>query len=408
MSREEKTYPQNILCGPFKYRLFKPYVPKEKAMALLGECLETGWIGEGPRVKEFESLVGGFVGNDRITAVNSGTSALEMALNFTKTEGRDTCITTPMTCMATTIAILNAGLKPYFIDIDPTTGLLSAEALLGVPADIVGRTAAVMTVHWGGSTANMSALGAASKQLDLPLIEDAAHALGSETPSTDCGTGGDIAVVGGLNTLSDFTCFSFQAIKHVTTGDGGAVTFRHEKDWLRSKPYKWFGIPRDERVEHILGHSSYDITEAGRKWQMNDIAASIGIASFGELDENLSGRRAVADVYDSIIPEIKEAGEGIDFPVRVRTSAGSSYWLYTILVKDPYSFSEGMRALGIEVSNVHVRNDSYSVTDPYTGGRLELAGLDYFSDHAMCIPIGPWITTEDAEFIANAAMKHGR
>jgi dTDP-4-amino-4,6-dideoxygalactose transaminase len=260
-----------------------------------------------------------------------------------------------------------------------------------------------MTVHWGGNTDNMSALGAATKELGLRLIEDAAHAFGSVTPST----GESTAIVGGLDTLSDFTCFSFQAIKHVTTGDGGAITFRHKKDWNRSKPFKWFGIPRAERVEHILGHSSYDITEAGRKWQMNDIAASIGVTSFAGLETNLAGRRAAAEVYDELIPEITEASEEIDFPVRVRTSAGSAYWLYTILVKDPYRFSEKMRSKSIEVSNVHVRNDSYSVTDKYTNGRLDLAGLNFFSAHAMSIPIGPWISTDDARFIAKAALEFG-
>lgn len=381
--------------------MFKPSVPKERAMELIGHCLDTGWIGEGPKVKEFEKLISDRIDNKFFTAVNSGTSALEMALTFCKTtEGRDIVITTPMTCMATTIAILNVGLRPYYVDIDPLTGLLSPEALVAVPHDIVKRSAAIMTVHWGGGTINMAGVGDFANRNGIMIVEDGAHAMGSLTPAK----GGKSAVVGGWNGYGDFTCFSFQAIKHITTADGGGIAFKHKKHWERSKPFKWFGIPRDEREEHILGHSSYDIIEAGRKWQMNDIAASIGIASFSDFERNLERRRAVAGIYDSHFPEV--SGEG-EFPVRVKTSPGSAYWLYTLLVRDPYHFSESMRAEGIEVSNVHVRNDAYTVTDSYTGGRLKMAGLDYFSHHAICIPIGPWISDSDAGEIAAAAVKYG-
>ncbi len=401
MHPERKEYSQKILCGPFKHRLFKPYVPKAPAMKLLEDCLTTGWIGEGPKVKEFEGLISGFIDNKFVTAVNSGTSAIEMALTFCKTTpGRDIVLTTPMTCMATTVAILNTGLKPYFVDIDPFTGLLSPEALRALPSGIIERAAALMTVHWGGSTLNMAGVSAFADEHGIMVVEDAAHAMGSSTASKD---GGE-ALVGGWNALGDFTCFSFQAIKHVTTGDGGGVVFKHKKSFERSKPFKWFGIPRDERREHILGHSSYDITEAGRKWQLNDIAASIGIASFGELGENLARRRAVAAIYDEHFPEVTAEGE---FPTRPLSSRNSSYWLYTVFVRDPYSFSESMRSEGVEVSNVHVRNDAYSVTDEFTGGRLKMAGLDYFSEHAMCIPIGPWISDDDATLIAETAKKYG-
>ncbi|MEK6765497.1 MAG: DegT/DnrJ/EryC1/StrS family aminotransferase [Planctomycetota bacterium] len=403
MHSERKEYPVEILRGPFKYSLFKPFVPKKKALELLEECFDSGWIGEGPKVKEFERHICEVVDNKYFTALNSGTSALEMALTFCKTipQEKDIVITTPMTCMATTIAILNVGLKPYFVDIDPFTGLLSPLALEGIPGNIKEKAAALVTVHWGGNTINIVGLSEFANKHGIMIVEDAAHALGSTTHALD----GDSAIVGGWNAPGDFTCFSFQAIKHVTTGDGGGVSFKHKKHWERSKPFKWFGIPRDERKEHILGHSSYDIIEAGRKWQMNDIAASIGIASLSDFKRNLERRRKVAAIYDDYFPVITKKG---DFPVSVITSPGSSYWLYTILVRDPYHFSESMRAQEIEVSNVHVRNDNYSVTDGFTGGRLKMPGLDYFSEHAMCIPIGPWITDDDASFIAKKALQFGK
>lgn len=401
MHPARKDYPEELLVGPFKYRLFKPFVPKEKALKLIEECLDSGWIGEGPKVKIFEGLISEIIDNKFITAVNSGTSALEMGLAFCRNDpARDLAVTTPMTCMATTIAILNAGLKPYFVDIDPFTGLLSPEALDEVPASVLERAAVLVTVHWGGSTANLEGISSFADRNGLLILEDAAHSLGSATASCNDAP----ALVGGWNALADFTCFSFQAIKHVTTADGGAITFKHEKHWERSKPYKWFGIPRDERREHILGHMAYDIVEAGRKWQMNDIAASIGIASVGQFGHNLERRRSLAAVYDRALPEVTKRGE---FPTRVVSSPNSSYWLYSVFVKDPYFFSERMRSQGIEVSNVHVRNDAYRVTDPYTGGRLKMPGLDYFSEHAMCIPIGPWISDEDAAFIAEKVVEFG-
>lgn len=243
---------------------FKPFVPKE-SIARVVKTLKTSWIGgDGPRVKEFESEIAKIIKNKNVLAVNSGTSALQLALRLAGVRGGEV-ISTPMTCFATNAAIVAEGATPVWVNIDPETGNVDPNE---IARHITKKTKAIMVVHWGDSPAELDSIGKIALNYNLPVIEDAAQALGSEYGGSPIGS------------HSDFVAFSFQAIKIINTADGGLLATKKESDAKRGKLLRWYGVDREERVwDKGYAFWEYPISEVGYKMQMTDINASIGLGA---------------------------------------------------------------------------------------------------------------------------------
>lgn len=328
--------------------------------------LQSGFVAQGKKVEEFEEALIPWFGRKPIT-VNSGTSALTLALRLANVKG-GRVITTPMTCSATNLAILAAGAEPVWADVDPRTGLIDPESVARRMDDYYGYGAsikAVMAVDWGGQPADYDSLRGAAIAMDVPIIEDAAHAFGSEYKGVPTGS------------VADYTCFSFQAIKHLTTGDGGALTTLMG-DERRAKTLRWFGIDREAETKEFRGE--IDVEEWGYKFHMNDIAATIGLANLSIVNGILARHMAHAMAYDANLDERF-----------IRTAPSydhiGSWWIYTILLPDRDTrdaFKEWMASRGVQVSQVHWRNDTLSVFRPYQ--RDDLPGVDEFSDRMICLP----------------------
>src|SRR3989344_5102343 len=355
------------------HKVFMPSNVKE-IINPLEEVFKSGWIGEGPKVREFENLIGNFIGNNKVTALNNCTSALHMALRLSNIKQGDEVISTPMTCTATNIPILHTGAKIIWADINPKTGNIDSES---IKKKITDKTKAIMIVHWGGYPCDLDEINEIAREKGIRIIEDAAHAIGSLYKKKMVGN------------HSDFACYSFQAIKHITTGDGGIIACKNKEDYERTRLLKWYGIPRETRKPSILGHPEYDILEAGYKFHMNDISAAIGLAQFKYLEKNIAIRRRNAKIYDELShPKLKLCETKMD--------RNSAYWLYTLLVKDRIDFIKKLASKGIEASVVHIRNDSYSIFKDVDNKNLP--GLDEFSSKMICIPVGHWVSEEDAQF----------
>ncbi|MBS3125467.1 DegT/DnrJ/EryC1/StrS family aminotransferase [Candidatus Woesearchaeota archaeon] len=200
--------------------------------------------------------------------VNSGTAAVHLALDIAGVGPGDEVITTSLTCAATNHAILMQYAKPVFADVQYDTGNIDPE---DIEHRITPKTKAVLVVHWAGYPCDMDEINAIAKKHNLPVIEDAAHAMGASYKGKPMGT------------ISDFTCFSLQAIKHITTGDGGILCTNNIQDYQKGIRRRWFGIDRNHRIPSVLGHADYDIVERGFKYHMNDIAAAIGLAQLPDL-----------------------------------------------------------------------------------------------------------------------------
>lgn len=342
--------------------------------------LHSGYVAEGPKVKEFEDALWPMIGN--AIAVNSGTSALTLALIASDVQPGSIVISTPMTCTATNLPILSLGGKIVWSDVSPYTGNVTLakikEAYNSLTEVSKRKLAAIMVTDWGGlPPQDMAEIAAFAHRHGAKLIEDAAHAF-----STQSGE-------------ADFTCFSFQAIKHLTTGDGGAIV---TAPWLdlevheRIKKLRWFGIDRtagfkDSRIDQ-------DIYEVGYKFHMNDIAATIGLSNLANIGNVLHRHETVAEYYN----------EGLS-PYFYRTfdATESACWLYTVRLpnKDRRdAFIRYMKSEGVTVSQVHKRNDDYAV---FGGRQNNLTGLNDFADRMVCLPCHAALTPGQVDRVITLA-----
>ena len=363
---------------------FKVYM-NPKAERLVGDVLNSGYIGQGEKVEEFESLLKIYLEFDYGLTVNSGTSALMLALKLAGVNPGDYVISTPMTCSATNEAIVIMGAHIIWADVDQYGNIdpLDVDELIQdhTSLGVMGNIKALMAVDWGGLPCDYdhlrSILGG-----KIPIIEDAAHAyLATYKSESLPKTGGD------------FVCYSFQAIKHLTCGDGGFLVCPNQETYERGKLLRWFGL---DRTSSDAMRCRQDISEPGYKFHMNDISASIGIANIHDAQWVVSAHTANAEFYDrefagmSLLPEWPEDRE-------------SANWIYTIHVPHPLIFEEGMKKRGIGVSQVHMRNDAYTFLKDY---KTDLPQLDKFFEDMVCIPVGWWLSHSDRERIVQEVKQY--
>ena len=359
--------------------LFKVHMP-DSVFGPLFRVLTSGYIGQGPAVDEFERLLQPWLGSKHILTMNSGTSALTLALRLAGVQPGDEVISTPMTCTATNVPILALGGKIVWADINPTTGNIDPES---IRKKITPRTKAIMVVHWGGYPAELTPINLIAHQHGLKVIEDAAHAFGANYEDRQIGS------------HSDFVCFSFQAIKHLTTVDGGALTCKSPQDFERGRLLRWYGINRngprtDFRCEE-------DVKEFGYKFHMNDVCATIGIEQLKHVSSILIAHRNNAVVYHNELANVP----GLRLPPRDRFRIGS-YWLYTVRASRRLDFMRAMKAAGITVSQVHARNDSHTM---FAESRCPLPGVDEFYSEQVSIPVGWWLTHAQLQFIVDTIRR---
>ena len=355
--------------------MFRPYVT-QGARERVRQVLASGWIGQGPVVKEFEQKFQQMLQVSNAVAVNSGTSALHLALSCAGIGRADEVITTAQTFMATSHVVLQNGAQPVFADVQYLTGNID-------PADIehriTQRTKAILPVHWGGYPCDMGEITEIATRHRLTVIEDAAHSIGATYHGRSIGA------------LSRFTCFSFQAIKHVTTGDGGMLTARDAADYNQAMRRRWFGIDRDHRQRSVLGEPQWNVTEVGFKYHMNDIAAAMGVEHLAELPAMLDQRRRFARIYR----EGLSAVPGVTL-FEARADRESAHWLFDIHVEHREGFIRMLKAKGVEASVVHRRIDRSSV---FGGLRDDLSALKKFDESHVALPIHNSLTDEEIYYV---------
>lgn len=340
--------------------LMQPYVTDEMRVAVR-EVLETRWIGEGPKVKEFERDFSSFIVGGRASlAVGSCTDALHLAYLLSDIQLGDEVIAPLFTCTATNIPLLYCGAKLRFCDVE--YGSLNMD-----PAHarqlITGRTKAIVVVHYGGAPVHPDLFN-----LGVPVIEDCAQALGAN-----------------VGTRGQFACYSFQAVKHIPTGDGGMLVLP-EALKVKAKRMRWFGIDREAK---FAGTWENDIREVGFKYQMTDIAAAMGIAGLNTLRSQIEHRRALRAAYISGLDDIG----GIDV---IDKDPESACWLCTVEVEQRADFRKKLASEGIESDQTHYRNDRYSIFKAFRG---EFPNMDAIDSKYLCIPLHMGMSIEDVERI---------
>ena len=374
------------------YPLFKVHIPINDALNEIKTVFESGYINEGLQVSKFKDLLSDYLNEQNLVLTNSCTSALTIALKAAGVNSDSEVITSPMTCVATNTPILNLGATVVWADIDPTSGSISA---LDVVEKITDRTRAIVYVDWAGNPAEIEKLYEIGKTNGIKVIQDAAHAFGAKWNGKS------------VSKFADFTCYSFQAIKHLSTGDGGLLVCSDPVDFELAKKLKWFGYDRDatkdEKGEWKGQRWDADIEdgEVGYKFNMNNINASIGISQMKHIDRILSKHKQNASIY---IEEFKDFG--LITCLSLPSKAESVYWIFTLLVKlsevKRDLLLEKLNLIGIGAGLVHLPNDIYSAFKSFN---TELPGVRIFSSTQISIPCGWWLEEKDCYFIADSVKK---
>lgn len=308
--------------------------------------------------------------------VHSGTAALHIALLLLNIGPGDEVISTPMTSEPTNTTIALTGARIVWADVDPETGLLDPKS---VRSKITEKTKAIMLVHYAGMVCNMNEFNKIANEFNIPVIEDAAHALGSKYNGKIVGSN------------SRFTCYSFQAIKQMTTVDGGAISFTNEEDVAPARKLRWFGLDKNvSRMEN-------DITRAGYKYGMNNVTATIGQIQLKYTPQVLDRYISNGKFYDEKLKGIS----GITL-VPYYKDTEPSYWLYTMKVENRDSFCKMMADNGITASPLHHRSDTHSV---FAESRCALPNMDDWYSKFVHIPCGWWIGEEERNHIVNVIRK---
>jgi dTDP-4-amino-4,6-dideoxygalactose transaminase len=357
------------------------------------DSLKSGWITTGPKVKRFEENFGKYVGADFTVALSSATAGLHLTLLALGIKEGDEIITTPMTFASTVSICILCGARPVLVDIEP--GTLNID-VAQIRAKITPQTRAIIPVHFAGQSCDMEPVFALAKEFGLTVIEDAAHAAGTEYKGKRIGS------------LESISIFSFHPNKNMTTGEGGMVCTADETLAEEISLLKFHGMSREAWKRFAAsGTPNYDIVLPGFKYNMMDIQAAIGIHQLPKLDGFIDRRKELAEYYNNAFADVPE----LALPAYAPYEQRHAWHLYTPLVRieklaiDRDRFMEELKKLNIG-SGLHYKaihhHSWYRENLPQPAGALPHA--DYASDRILSLPLFPRMTDSDAADVV-AAVK---
>ena len=362
-----------------------PYITEDEINVVI-EVLKSGWLSMGYKTLEFENKFAKYIGSKHAVATNSCTSALFLSLKVLGIKKGDEVITTPFTFAATANVIVHCGAKPVFVDIEEETYNINADK---IEEKITDKTKAIIAVHYGGQPADMKKIMKIAREYDLKVIEDAAHAVGSEYEK-----GKKVGSFGNL------TCFSFYATKPMTTGEGGMITLNSDDLNEELRILRLHGISRDAWKRYLeMDNWYYEVIEAGYKFNPTDISSAIGLEQLKKLDWMNERRKEIAEYYNEHL-------QGLDIICpRVDSNVKSSYHLYPIRLinYDRNEFIKKMAQNGIGTSvhfiPLHLM-PFYRKRYGYKRGDFPVTEKVF--ENIVSLPIYPQLTEKQLEFIVKS------
>jgi len=366
---------------------FLPFSRPSISRAAIDEvvaCLESGWITTGPRVKKFEDALQAYLGAPHVLALANATAGLHLALLALDLQPGDEVITTPMTFAATLNMIVLAGGTPVLVDVEPHTYNMDVAR---VTAAITSRTRALLPVHFAGLPVDLDPLYALAAKHGLRVLEDAAHAIGTEYKGKRIGAFGDMQV------------FSFHPNKNMTTGEGGCLTLRDDKLAERMALLRFHGMDREAWNRFgKSGNQHYEIIAPGFKYNMMDIQAALGLHQLPALEGFIHRRTELAQRYQKELVSWPQW----DLPQAPAFAHRHAWHLYTPLINpeaagmDRDAFMAGMKArnigTGLHYRAVHLY--------PYYRERFGFKRGDFpnaetISDRIVSLPLFPDLSDAD-------------
>ena len=348
------------------------------------KVLRSDWITTGPKIKEFEYALCSYIGCRHCVVVNSGTSALDIAVQALDLPRGSEVITTPFTFVATSNAIIYNGLKPVFADICSDTFNIDPE---DIRRKITKDTKAIIYVDYAGQPCDIKAIREIADEFDLYLIEDASHAIGAEYEGKKVGN------------FADLTIFSFHPVKHITTGEGGAVVTDDEGLYEHLALLRSHGIDKDAQDRYGPDASwAYDMKCLGRNYRMTDFQAALGISQLKKLDGFIDKRNELASKYNEFLGDV----DVVTLPA-VKGNVRHAWHLYTILLDESINRDEFFKYMrnaniGVNLHYIPVYRHSYYVGNYGFDPEKFRVTEDVFK-RIITLPLYPKMTKPQLEYV---------
>ncbi|MGW1076470.1 DegT/DnrJ/EryC1/StrS family aminotransferase [Streptomyces sp. NPDC002537] len=369
--------------------LFQPQTGDEE-LAAVAEVFADKWLGHGPRTKAFESEFADHLGvpAEQVVFLNSGTAGLFLALECLDLREGDEVVLPSASFLAAANAVLAAGARPVFCDVDPRT--LNPTAA-HVESALTPRTKAVIALHYGGFPGDIEAIARLCRERGVTLVEDAACSVASRVGGKAVGTLGDVAM------------WSFDAMKVLVTGDGGMLYARDPQVAARARRLAYHGLTQSSGFGHAkVSHRWWelDVPEIGRRVIGNDLTAAIGRVQLRRLPGFVARRRQITELYDRELA----GAEGIETPPPLPGGHASTYYFYWVqmdaAVRDEVAGE--LLAAGIYTT---VRYAPLHKVAAYGAQDQVLPGSDTAADRTLCLPLHPGLSDDDVRTVAAALRK---
>ncbi len=354
----------------------------QKNIGQISRVIETPFLTTGATTAEFEKRLAGYLGQAGCVGLTSATAALHLSLLVLDVGPGDEVITTPLTFVATALAVMHAGAKPVFVDVEEDTGNINADL---IPEAITGNTKAVIPVHLYGQMVDMEALASLSKKYDLKLIEDAAHCLEGQRDGHQPGD------------LADTACFSFYATKSITSGEGGAAATNNSRLEKRLRTLSIHGMTTDAVARYDKLYRHYDVVEHGWKYNMSNIQAALLLDQLDDVEAKRLERERIALTYR----EALSGQPGIEMP-SLKHGVKQAHHLFTIWV-DPHKRDSILHQLQEEGVGVAV---NYRACHLYTlfrekfgcnEGQFPVA--EEIGARTISLPLYPSLTDKEQDYV---------
>lgn len=365
----------------------------EEEIKKVDEVLRSKWISMGEVTQKFEKRFAEYLGVKNAIAVSNGTAALHVAAMVLGSKPRDEIIVPSLTFVATSNAVIYAGAKPVFADIQSKDDLTIS--LGDIKEKITKKTKGIIVMHYAGYPCDMKGIMEIAHDHDLFVIEDAAHAPGAQINDKKLGTIGDIG------------CFSFFSNKNLVTGEGGMIVTNNDEIAEEIKRKRSHGMT-SLSWDRFKGHAfSYDVTTLGYNYRVNDIGSALGLCQLEKLERNNNIRNDLDALYRKNLEKI----EFLDIPFK-KYEGKSSHHIFPVLLDekvDRLKFMEFLKSKGIQASihypPIHLFS-YYRDTFGFKEGMLPIT--ERIGRNEVTLPLHPLLKEDDVEYIAEQIIKFGK
>lgn len=353
------------------------------------KVLRSDWITTGPKIEEFENALSRYIGCKYAVVVNSGTSALDIAVQTMSLPAGSEVITTPFTFVATSNAVLYNNLKSIFADIEKGTRNINPEEIRN---KITENTKAIIYMDYAGHPCDIEEIKEIAEEHDLYLIEDACHALGAEYKGEKVGN------------FADLTVFSFHPVKHITTGEGGAIATNNEGFYEKLQMLRNHGIDKSalDRFGPEAGWA-YDLKFLGRNYRITDFQAALGISQLKKLDEFIRRREEIVELYNEAFEDMPE----IETPV-TKPYVKPAWHIYTVLLnginRDEFFSKMRERNIGVNVHYVPIYRFSY-YQEHFDFNPKDFPVTEEVFSRIVTLPLFPKMEDEEVTYVINTTRE---